>query len=165
MCTCWCPFTRMEIQGKNCQWMGGGCGTVGRVVISDTKDLQFQSSHWQYFLDVNCVKKTQIKKKEAGNGHLKNCHLTETLKDILAKIFKLLKWDHSYWLFALHTSSCFTASYLLLPSKGSFRHEVFSAVKWVRPYSTVMNFILTIAMHLSAAVHYGKCILCEWFFR
>ena len=42
---------------------GSGCGSVGRAVASHTRDLQFESSHWQKFiylehlLAVNCVLK------------------------------------------------------------------------------------------------------------
>ena len=53
---------------------GSGCGSVGRVVASNTSRLQFESSHWQIFIKyiclpiVNCFEKTKIKKKESGNG-------------------------------------------------------------------------------------------------
>ena len=50
---------------------GSGCGLVGRVVASDIRCLGFVSSHQQIFLDVNCIKKTKIEKKEAGNGPFK----------------------------------------------------------------------------------------------
>ena len=49
--------------------------SVGRAVASDTRDPQFESRHRQTFIEhlfnVNCVEKTKIKKKEAGNGHFK----------------------------------------------------------------------------------------------
>ena len=51
---------------------GSGCGSVDRAVASDTRDPRFESRHWQTFIKhlftVNCVEKTKIKKKEAGNG-------------------------------------------------------------------------------------------------
>ena len=58
---------------------GSGCGSVGRVVASDTRGQWFESSHRQKFIyilnilfTVNCVlKKTKIKKKVAGMAHLK----------------------------------------------------------------------------------------------
>ena len=55
---------------------GSGCGSVGRAVASDTRDPQFESSHWQTFIKnlfiVNCAEKTKkVKKKEAGNGLFK----------------------------------------------------------------------------------------------
>ena len=46
-----------------------GCGSVGRVVASDTRGLRFESSHRQNFIHVftiNCVEKTKIKKKGPG---------------------------------------------------------------------------------------------------
>ena len=56
-------------------YLGNGCGAVGRVVASDTRDPRFESSHWQYFLLStalkSCIKKTKIKKKGAGNGPIK----------------------------------------------------------------------------------------------
>ena len=30
--------------GRVCNYLGSGCGSVGRAVASDTKDLQFKSS-------------------------------------------------------------------------------------------------------------------------
>ena len=53
--------------------MGSGCGSVGRMVASDTRDLWFESRHRQ-----NCIyqlynRKDKNKEKEAGNGiSLKN---------------------------------------------------------------------------------------------
>ena len=54
--------------------LGGGCGSVGRVVASDTRGPRFKSSHWQKFIyiehlfTVNCELKRRNKEKEAGNG-------------------------------------------------------------------------------------------------
>ena len=55
--------------------MGQGCGSVGRAVASGSRGLRFKSSHrrniyWTF--TVNCIKKTKIKIKEAGNSPLKN---------------------------------------------------------------------------------------------
>ena len=50
---------------------GGGCGTVGRVVVSDIKGPLFESNLWYNFIMnilLFTVEKTKIKKKEAGNG-------------------------------------------------------------------------------------------------
>ena len=51
---------------------GSGCGAVGRAVASYTRGPRFESSHRQKFIEhlftVNCIEKTKIKKKEAGNG-------------------------------------------------------------------------------------------------
>ena len=52
--------------------MGSGCGSVGRVVASDTNGPWFEPCHWQMFkhlFTVNCVLKRRKKKKEAGNAH------------------------------------------------------------------------------------------------
>ena len=61
-----------EKMSPNMNQMGSGCGSVGRAVAFDTRDPRFDSSHQQTFIkhlfNVNCVEKTKIKKKEAGNG-------------------------------------------------------------------------------------------------
>ena len=52
------------------------CGSVGRVVASDTRGLQFKSSHWQNLLNIcllsTVLKDEKMEEKEAGNGPLKN---------------------------------------------------------------------------------------------
>ena len=53
--------------------LGSDCGSVGSAVASDTRGPQFESSHRRIFFTerlsiANCVEKTKIKKKEAGNG-------------------------------------------------------------------------------------------------
>ena len=58
---------------KNTQ-SGSGCGSVGRVVASDTRGPRFESAHqktFYYLSSVNCIEKTNIKKKGPGMGHLK----------------------------------------------------------------------------------------------
>ena len=65
--------------------LGSGCGSVGRAVAFDIRDPRFGSSHQQTFIkhlfNVNCVEKTKIKKKEAGNGpNLKKKDLCEKIK-------------------------------------------------------------------------------------
>ena len=55
-----------------CNSLGIGCGTVGRVVVSDTRNLQFESSNEQFLFTVSCIVKI-----EARNGNLKivrACH-------------------------------------------------------------------------------------------
>ena len=43
------------------------CGSVGRAVASDTRDLRLESQHWQNFnLSIVWYKKTKIKKKRPG---------------------------------------------------------------------------------------------------
>jgi len=49
--------------------IGSGCGSVGRVVVPNTKELQDASSHQQISFTINCIEKTKTKKKETGNGH------------------------------------------------------------------------------------------------
>ena len=64
--------TNVKISSKNYALGGSGCGSVGRAVASDTTDPRFESRHRQtlikHLFSVNCVEKTKIKKKEAGNG-------------------------------------------------------------------------------------------------
>ena len=54
--------------------MGSGCGAVGRAVAFKTRGPRFDSSHRQNFIEhlfiINCIEKTKINKKEAGNGPL-----------------------------------------------------------------------------------------------
>ena len=55
-------------------YQGSDCGSVGRVVVSDTRYPRFESSHWQNCINlftVNFIEKTKINKKEARNGTLK----------------------------------------------------------------------------------------------
>ena len=51
---------------------GSGCGSVGRVVASDTRGPQFESSHRQNLLNICLLStvywKDKNKEKEAGNG-------------------------------------------------------------------------------------------------
>ena len=47
--------------------MGSGCGSVGRVVVSDIRDPWFESSHRQIVITINFIEETEIKKREAGN--------------------------------------------------------------------------------------------------
>ena len=59
---------------------GSGYGAVGRAVASNTRDPRFESSHRQYYILStqlkNCIEKTKIEKKQAGNGpFLKKTHL------------------------------------------------------------------------------------------
>ena len=51
-----------------------GCGSVGRVVASNSRGLRFESSHRQKSIlnvfTVNCIEKTKIKKKRPMIAHL-----------------------------------------------------------------------------------------------
>ena len=52
--------------------LGSGCDSVGRAVASDTRGLQFESSHRQilyYLYTVNCIGKVKIKKERPGMAH------------------------------------------------------------------------------------------------
>ena len=51
--------------------MGLGYGSLGRAVASNTRDPQFESSHWRKLSSINSIEKTKIKKKEARNGPIK----------------------------------------------------------------------------------------------
>ena len=52
---------------------GSGCDSVGRAVASDSRGLQFETSHWWSFKEclfaVNCTEKTNIKKKRPGMAY------------------------------------------------------------------------------------------------
>ena len=74
------------------QWL---CGSVGRVVASDTRGPGFESGHWQKIINiehlftVNWVLKSQKYKKEAGNGLIflkkekKYCRYSNWLKIVM----------------------------------------------------------------------------------
>ena len=61
-------------QSHNQKLVWSGCGSVGRAVAFNTRGLRFDSSHRQNFIEhlfiINCIEKTKINKKEAGNGPL-----------------------------------------------------------------------------------------------
>ena len=48
------------------------CGSVGRLLTSDTRGFRFESSHWQNLyrtmFTAKCIEKTKSIEKEAGNG-------------------------------------------------------------------------------------------------
>ena len=48
------------------------CGSVGRAVVSNSRDFRFESSHWQILFTINCIEKTKLKKKSPGMAQLKN---------------------------------------------------------------------------------------------
>ena len=57
---------------------GGGCGSVGRAVASDSRGSWFKSSHRQKFISniyVQLFWKDENKEKEAGNGPFKKVFL------------------------------------------------------------------------------------------
>ena len=62
-------------------FISGGCGSVGIAVASDTKYLQFESSHHQILFTIKCIKRQNlIRRKETGNGPIKNIISSLTTK-------------------------------------------------------------------------------------
>ena len=54
--------------------LGSGCGSVGRAVASNNRDLRFVSRHRQNFLYQLDSRKDENKEKAVGNGpSLKKC--------------------------------------------------------------------------------------------
>ena len=53
--------------------MGGGscCGSVGKAIASDNRDLRFESSQKQFVITANSIEKSKVKKKEARNAPYK----------------------------------------------------------------------------------------------
>ena len=66
------------------QWL---CGSVGRVVASDTRGPRFESSHWQKLFILNicvlstvCIEKDENKEKRPGMAHfLKKSYFKHSL--------------------------------------------------------------------------------------
>ena len=62
--------------------LGSGCGSVGRAVAFDTRDLRFESSHrrifkWNIWLPIaKSIEKTKIKEKKPGMACLKKTFST-----------------------------------------------------------------------------------------
>ena len=55
--------------GKKEIFLGRGCGLVGRVVASNTRDLRFEFSDRQIVSNINCIEKTKMRKKSPGMAH------------------------------------------------------------------------------------------------
>ena len=67
---------------------GSGGGSVGRVVASNSRGKQFESSHRQTFkMYIYCIEKTKIKKKGPGMDHLKKPLITN---EVSIKFLKAL---------------------------------------------------------------------------
>ena len=67
------------------QIKGGGCGSVGRAVASNSRGLWFESSHHKklyWTFSVNCIEKTKIKTKRPR----------------MARFFKKIKKNKLNWL-------------------------------------------------------------------
>ena len=53
-------------------WGGGSCcGSVGRAIASDNRDLRFESSQKEFVITANSIEKSKVKKKEARNAPYK----------------------------------------------------------------------------------------------
>ena len=52
-------------------FMADGCGIAGRADASNTRGPRLEPSHKQFLFTVNCIVKTNVKKKVAGNGPFK----------------------------------------------------------------------------------------------
>ena len=61
---------------QNMAFVGSGCRSVGRPVACDTRGPRFESSHRRTLIHIiiNCIEKTKLKKKEAGNGLFYKIH-------------------------------------------------------------------------------------------
>ena len=87
-----------KISMKKCKHLGSGCGSVGRAVAYDTRGPRFESSHrlifkqHLYTLNCNCIEKTKIKEKEAGNGpFLKNVNIFTPIIVLVIFILIIIK--------------------------------------------------------------------------
>ena len=62
-----------QILPRKITLLGSCCGSVVKAVASGTRGTRFESSHRQilYLLSVNCVERTKVNGKEAGNDTLK----------------------------------------------------------------------------------------------
>ena len=56
-------FVSFPFKGFSKDLLGSGCGAVGRAVPSYTRDLQFETSHWQFYL-LSTVLKTLLKRQK-----------------------------------------------------------------------------------------------------
>ena len=59
---------------RNNKILGSGCGSVGRAIASNPRDLRFESIHWQEIvLNIYCQLywRDENKETEAGNGPFK----------------------------------------------------------------------------------------------
>ena len=71
------PLSRFSRFPQKSVTTGSGCGSVGRVVASDSRGRRFESSHCQKFiLNIYCqLYRKDEKKKDAENGpFLKKCY-------------------------------------------------------------------------------------------
>ena len=57
------------------RFWGIGCGAVGRMVTSVTRDLRFESSHRKILFNTNFIETTKIKLKRPATKVKQNCQL------------------------------------------------------------------------------------------
>ena len=76
--------------------LGSGCGTVGRAVASNTRDLWFESQHRQKFICHLChwCRKDKNKEKEAGIGPDEDAPL---LRDLIKDTLPLIEDEKKPW--------------------------------------------------------------------
>ena len=72
---------------------GCGCGTVGRVVTSNTKDHWFESSHRQILFTLNCITMIKIKEKEAAKVQIFNLKKIKIRKHSWTLLFSSFQWE------------------------------------------------------------------------
>ena len=66
-------FLMINFEQKLNMFKGCGCGTIGRLVASNTINLQFESSHRQKFMcTIICFEKTKFKTKRPGMAQFFN---------------------------------------------------------------------------------------------
>ena len=77
-------IAQAEMEKKQFSKWGNGCSSFGREVIFDTRDQQFESSHRQFFIAINCIEKTKKRKKKPGMGQIENTNFIMQFKIISA---------------------------------------------------------------------------------
>ena len=89
MCLNSCPSWTDIISARNRTRLpkGSGCGTIGAVHASNTRDPRLESRHWQILNTVNSFEQAKINKKDSGNGTIsKYCSAKHPLKHGLKRL-------------------------------------------------------------------------------
>ena len=86
-------------QAKITKYMGSGCGSVGRVVASVTRDPRFKSWHRHIFTSQLINRKDENKEKGSGNGPSlkrdnKTCHMCFSIYRCNVVLHKLVNDGH-----------------------------------------------------------------------
>ena len=107
--------TKVNVTPNNRLSRGSGCGSVGRAVCFDTRGPQFDSSHWQIYIEhlflylfiINCIKKTKINKKGPRLAHFLK---KKTLGTVIASktIDMLIKFRQVHNCFGIYSIICTT---------------------------------------------------------